>query len=374
MYQLLKYNKEVDGLLILMTEDETIEVMLPKNKTTLAFLSLHMREKLICVDLGMKFLTTGNNTLQCWDNAQWEQKIKGYQKELLREKEKQRVQFEDYNERQIELAKTIRANESARYKGDIEVYRGKIASLEGKLDTEVDKYRSLHQKLTQEFAERGRERESKYEAKLVELERKLELARKTKDELMVRGQNSTFLGQDGENLTCQALTCLFPKAEIIDTHASGGRGDFVLKEGDICCMIETKNHKTNVGRVDVDKFYNDIESNDEFQCGIFASLKSGIVNRSDFHLEFRNKKPILFLTNIKDNMKHLTLAFCIFRVLIGIKDLDVTEKEKIDRIQHVIPVIKRKWKTMRSTITTFQTQMFKLINEQEESIKMMLSF
>ena len=212
----------------------------------------------------------------------------------------------------------------------------------------------------------------KYEQKIEVLEGRIDKMRGVNEEIMMRGQNSTFLGQDGEKLTCHALNCLFPKAEIIDTHALGGKGDFLVKEGDVCCMIETKNHKTNVGRGDIDKFYNDMETNADIKCGIFASLKSGVVNRNDFHLEFRNQKPIFFLTHVKKNMKHLELALIVLRVLLNVNNLDMSEKEKTDRILHIIPVIKRKWTTMRSTIATFQTTMYQLINEQESSIKMLL--
>ena len=137
-------------------------------------------------------------------------------------------------------------------------------------------------------------------------------------------------------------------------------------------MIETKNHKTNVGRIDVDKFYKDIEANAEFQCAIFASLKSGVVNRADFHVEFRNKKPIIFLTHVKKNIKHLKLALLILQILTDISKENIMAKEKIDRVNHIIPVIKRRWGTMRSSVATFQTTMNKLIDDQENSIREML--
>ena len=47
-------------------------------------------------------------------------------------------------------------------------------------------------------------------------------------------------------------------------------------------------------------------------------------------------------------------------------------KEKVDRVNHIIPVIKRRWGTMRSSVATFQTTMNKLIDDQEHSIREML--
>ena len=47
-------------------------------------------------------------------------------------------------------------------------------------------------------------------------------------------------------------------------------------------------------------------------------------------------------------------------------------KEKVDRIKHIMPVIKRRWTTLRSTLTTFHTNMHKLIDEQDNAIQEML--
>ena len=346
---------------------ETIEVVLPKNEITLAFLALHHKEKVRCIELGMDFLSHGNRTLQLWDNAAWGQKLKHIEKELQREKEKNRQILLMHTEEKKTLRDVIRSSESVRYEGEMENLRDKIRMLEVHLEEGVHKYHNLHQQLTTEFDKRYQTREDRYENKINSLESRIETMRLANEELAMRGANSTFLGQDGEKLTCQALNCLFPKAEVIDTHAEGGRGDFILKEGNMCCMIETKNHKTNVGRGDIDKFYHDVESNDDVKCGVFASLKSGVVNRSDFHLEFRKNKPILFLTHVKNNMKHLVVAVKFFGMLINVKDIDMSQKEKIDRIQHLVPVIKRKWGTIRSKFTTWHTTILNLLIDQERT-------
>ena len=81
-----------------------------------------------------------------------------------------------------------------------------------------------------------------------------------------------------------------------------------------------------------------------------------------------NFEPVL----IPNNLKNLELALLLFRVLLGIKDLEISQKEVADRIKHIVPVIKRRWTTLRTTITTFQTTMFQLINQQEESLKALL--
>ena len=352
---------------------ETLEIILPKNAACLSFLALHMQEKIKCIELGLSFLITGNKIAQGWNNEKLSQKIKNLQIEVEGEKQKCDKIMNAHIEEKKHLVSSIRSTESARYTAEMNHQGSKILSLERKLDEEMDKYRNLYQQLMSDFDRRSHDKERKYEERIKYLEDRVEKERNANENLSMRGQNSTYLGQDGEQLTREALNCLFPKAEIIDTHAQGGKGDFVLKESNMCCLIETKNHKTNVGRGDIDKFYEDIEHNADIQCGIFASLKSGVVNRSDFHLEFRNKKPILFLTQVKDNMKHIKIALMIFRLLLSIDHLNMSEKEKVDRVTHIVPVIKRKWTSMRTTLATFHTTMNQLINEQEGSIKELFS-
>jgi hypothetical protein len=374
--------------------DDTMEVTLPKNKYTMEFVSLHLKDREKVIQLGLSFLEDGKRILQNKDNTHWEEKLATCHAELSRVKRSTHDERLLHEAEKKRICETIRASESLRYQSEVKVYREKIHRLEGELDTIGTRSRTLHERLSKEFQERSRDRETnferkqdkattaaaehlrrreeKYEAKIAQLEEKVESFHQTKDNFIVRGQNSTFLGQDGEELTCHALTTLFPKAEIIDTHKTGGRGDFILKTAKLCCMIETKNHKTNVGRIDVDKFYKDIEANAEFQCAIFASLKSGVVNRADFHVEFRNKKPIIFLTHVKKNIKHLKLALLILQILTDISKENIMAKEKIDRVNHIIPVIKRRWGTMRSSVATFQTTMNKLIDDQENSIREML--
>ena len=356
-----------------MMHDETLDIVLTKNKTTLSFIALHMQEKIKCIELGLAFLAAGSRIAQCWTNEKLGQKIKNLQLDVEKEKRKQNGLLKTHEDEKKHLVDAIRSSENIRYTTEIRLQGEKNRSLELQLEEAMKKYRNLYQQLMTDFDRRSQAKEKKYEARIAYLETKIEAERKINENLSMRGQNSTYLGQDGEQLTREALNCLFPKAEIIDTHAQGGKGDFVLKDNNLCCLIEAKNHRTNVGRVDIDKFYADIEHNADIQCGIFASLKSGVVNRNDFHLEFRNKKPILFLTYVKDNMKHIKIALMIFRLLLSIDHLNMSEKEKIDRVTHIVPVIKRKWTSMRSTLATFQATMHQLINEQEEAIRVLFS-
>ena len=89
---------------------------------------------------------------------------------------------------------------------------------------------------------------------------------------LIRTQNSTIKGQDGEDFTFHQLNMLFPKAEIEDTHKQTARCDFIMCENDFKMMLEIKNYKTNVNKAEIDKFYRDVDSehNNDIQCALFA--------------------------------------------------------------------------------------------------------
>ena len=95
-------------------------------------------------------------------------------------------------------------------------------------------------------------------------------------------KNSTLKGQVGEECMLQELNQRFPRADIEDTHKSTGRGDFILKEGAFGMLIEIKNYTKNVPKHEIDKFYKDMNTNHDIQCGVLLSLQSGRLRQSRF--------------------------------------------------------------------------------------------
>ena len=67
-----------------MTSEEVfIDFSLPNTPDTLKFIKLNPSDKLKAVALGVKFLTSGNQQIQSWDNSQWEGRLKQVQDEKL---------------------------------------------------------------------------------------------------------------------------------------------------------------------------------------------------------------------------------------------------------------------------------------------------
>ena len=63
-----------------MDEKNTIEIMLPNNKTVLNFLKLKDKDKIKVLELGQSFLIDGNRQLQYWNNEQTETVITNIKK------------------------------------------------------------------------------------------------------------------------------------------------------------------------------------------------------------------------------------------------------------------------------------------------------
>ena len=177
--------------------------------------------------------------------------------------------------------------------------------------------------------------------------------KKEKESYVLRAQNSTLKGQVGEECMLQELNQRFPRADIEDTHKSTGRGDFILKEGAFGMLIEIKNYTKNVPKHEIDKFYKDMNTNHDIQCGVLLSLQSGVCAKADFHLEVTDGKPILFLHHMSQNMFHVELAVQLFKLILKTDSIDLTCKEITGKMKNSIPIIKRNWNKIRQKIQKF---------------------
>lgn len=236
---------------------------------------------------------------------------------------------------------------------------------------------SAFQMAFKDYDEKLTKKEEIWESKLIkqreDYETKLSEEQKERQKLLLRGQNSTIIGQDGENFTLHELTRMFPKAEIEDTHKERGRGDFIFKEKECSMLVETKNYKSNVTKPEIEKFYRDIDINNDINCGVIISLKSGICARDDFQLEVRGGKPILFLHNISGNISNLGLAVKLFKLILKPGTIDLTCKETTDKITNIIPIIKRNMNLMKQKLQKFNTEMLECTNAQESLLKELIA-
>ena len=365
-------------------EGELITFSLPANETVLKFLKMNPVDQMRSVELGMRFMSVGTKQLQGWDNTEWQQRLEKekdrYEKmlddnrqALRKERDAMQILKRNHSKELLETAARIKEQTHVCYQTEVSSLREQLERKDGKISQLNEENRNAFKEAFAIFDKKASLRESSWEERMrrlrSEYESKLQSEKQEKENLIARTQNSTIIGQDGENFTLCELNRRFPKAEIEDTHKQTGRGDFIFKEDDFSMLIETKNYKNNVTKPEIIKFYRDIDTNHDIKCGILISLKSGICSREDFHLEVRDKKPILFLHNISSNMENLSLAVILFKLILGTNSIDLSRKEIEEKLKNSIPVIKRNWNKMRQQIKKFEQDMIECIADQEGHVR-----
>lgn len=365
-------------------EGELITFSLPANETILKFLQMKSQEQLKSIALGMHFMGLGIRMVQSWDNDEWrvrleqekersEETLVSYKDNLSKERDKIQLLERTHRKELLEMAARIKEQSHICFQNEISDLRMQLERKDQKISQLNVETQNAFKEAYTIFDKKVSLREVSWEGKMKSLrseyEDKLQLEKQEKESLIARTQNSTIIGQVGENFTLCELNRRFPQAEIEDTHKQTGRGDFILKERDFSMLIETKNYKGNVTKPEIEKFYKDIDTNHDINCGILISLKSGICSRADFHLEVRDKKPILFLHHISSNMENLSLAVILFKLILSTDSIDLSRKEIEDKLKNSIPVIKRNWNKMRQQIKKFEQDMIECIADQESHVR-----
>jgi hypothetical protein len=365
-------------------ERENIDFQLPNNKVTLEFLKLSKIDRQKVVGLGLKFLRMGNHHVQTFNNEQWEKKLEtlsaekdkvilGLQEQITSEKEKHGVLCRSHREQNQLLVTDTKHQVEARFQSELKEAALQMKTLKDRLYEKSRENEGLYKSAYREFEEKLTVKERHWEERMDKMrasyEEKLQRETSKTEATIVKMQNSTLKGQDGENFTYFELNKRFPKASIEDTRKQTGRGDFIFKDDAFTMLIETKNYKKNVTKPEIDKFYRDIDINHDIQCGILISLKSGICAREDFHLEIRDDKPILFLHNVATNMKHVDLAIELFKLILKTECIDLNNKEILDKLKNNIPMIKRNWNKMRQKIQKFEREMMASVLSQETMVR-----
>ncbi len=365
-------------------ERENIDFQLQNNKVNLEFLKLSKIDRQKVIELGLKFLRLGNHHLQSFNNEQWEKKIDtmkeekdkiiiGLQEEIAQERENKTLLCKTHKEQNQLLVEETKHQVESRFQSELVEVNTQMTTLKERLYEKSRENEELYKSAYREFEEKLTVKERHWEERMDKMrasyEEKLQRETNKTEATIVKMQNSTLKGQDGENFTYYELNKRFPKASIEDTRKQTGRGDFIFKENAFTMLIETKNYKKNVTKPEIDKFYRDIDINHDIQCGILISLKSGICAREDFHLEIRDSKPILFLHNVMKNMKHIDLAIELFKLILKTECIDLNNREVLDKLKNNIPMIKRNWNKMRQKIQKFEREMMESVLSQETIVR-----
>jgi hypothetical protein len=363
--------------------ENTIDFSLPHTNESLNFIKLSLDDKLKAISLGMKFLNMGNQQIQIWENSQWESRIEtiksqkqdiidAMQEKVHLAENKMKKLIQNQKNEMDTIIEGVRNRSDSKYIGEITSLKENLERKNEKIRNQEDHSSQLYKTISDGFYDKILSKEKDWEVKIdklrLEYEIKLEKEREITTACILTTKHSTIKGQVGENITYHELNRMFPTAEIEDTHKQTGRGDFIMKEKDFSMLIETKNYAKNVTKPEIDKFYRDMEANNDIQCGLFLSLKSGICNRDDLQLEVINGKPIIFIHHALKNIENIDFGVRIFKLILKTDSIDLSNKEVYEKIKNTIPMIKRYWNKIKQKIHKFEKDMTKCVSEQEGMI------
>ena len=362
--------------------EEQLEIYISPTESNKRFTTLNSNDKNLVIELGLKLLDRGCKIYQILKNDEWNEKltsleeskneeIRKLQTSILNKKEQLQMLKKNHNDELNLIKNQVEQKVKCIYESDIENLNKKINQGIKNLEEER-KYRwnmqdSWRDNMDKKLEQIRREEEEKRNSLRKNYDTLLDKERQKCFDLCKRQENSTLLGQDGENFTYHNLNMLFPKSEVIDTHDTKQCGDFKLVYNNFPLMLEVKNYTGNVLKKEIQKFQRDIEYQKDMKGGIFISLKSGISARSDFQMEVYDGRPVIFLTYVKDNMEKIKLAVKLIEVMVKEK-LDLKNEELVGGIKKTITMIKRKWNTIKGTLENFKNKMSRDILEQESNI------
>ena len=118
-------------------------------------------------------------------------------------------------------------------------------------------------------------------------------------------------------------------------------------------------------------FYDRIDESVDVKCGILVSIQTGICCRDHFQLEFRNNRPILFLSNLRDNIFDLKIAHKLCKQLCD-TGLDFSDEEKLCKLNNTIAPIKRNINKMKKSVAKHQKEMEQCIETQLQSLAVII--
>jgi hypothetical protein len=159
-------------------------------------------------------------------------------------------------------------------------------------------FRTIQQTLIAEI-ERGSSQKSidtiiwKMENVLSALSDNKEIHQKV-DTMISKLTKNTDKGRISENFLNINLQELYPNAEIINTANTPHAGDFwIVRKDKPSILVENKNHEDRVYSDDVQKFINDM--NTQNMSGVMISQLSSIVHRENYEIEIHNGNVAVYI-------------------------------------------------------------------------------
>ena len=368
--------------------DELKEFMFPLDDNRIKeFMMLSTEDQLNAISLGAFMLKEGKAryiNMKSGENLQLMQQLKSeYEEKILNKdlkvnklKEELRKVKNEHVKEMSEITHEITEKTKAKYQkhwndkfeelnSQLEETRARMQQL---IDTRISQNNEHNSKLLSLERQSTAEKEGirrNYEEKLDELRNKME-------QLVMMSSNSTKKGQEGEDWTYNELLRLFPEAMVEDTHAQGGRGDFIIRDKYVG-MVDSKKFKGNVPKRDIKKFKADMENNSDYQYGILCATDHGIAAKSDLLLEFVCGKPIVYLHNARNNPQKILMACNLCKLILkNMECFDVTKEENQLIIKEKTKSLVKIKKKMMKKVQDFSESMCELMDNQWSELDALL--
>lgn len=353
--------------------DELKEFMFPLDDNRLKdFMMLSTEDQLNAISLGAFMLKEGKNryvSMKSGENLQLMQQLKSeYEEKILNKdlkvnklKEELRKVKNDHVKEMSEITHEITEKTKAKYQ---KYWNDKFEELNSQLEnTRVRMRELIDTRISQNNEHNAKllslERQSTVEKEGIRrnYEEKLDEIRGKMEQIVMMSSNSTKKGQEGEDWTFNELLRLFPEAMVEDTHAEGGKGDFIIRDKYVG-MVDSKKFKGNVPKRDIKKFKADMENNSDYQYGILCATDHGIAAKSDLLLEFVCGKPIVYVHKARNNPQKILMACNLCKLILkNMECFDVTKEENQ-------LIIKEKTKSL----VKIKKKMLKKVQDFSESI------
>jgi len=373
-----------------MEDDKYTEILLPtNNKSVKEFLIFPQEKQLHILKLGIstytyssqKFMSTidgekddivekitTQHTKELQDIRTTNHTLHNTIIDLKKTNQHQKVEFHRNKETEINEQKYIIQTNLERIYGEkINQMTEKIEFLENKKEELHNQTLSQQQQYYEKIFQEKQESIEKSNKIREDCEDKIELYRQQIESFQKINQNSTLKGQKGEDIMYNLLIDTFPGCQI-DSHTSkeGHKGDFSVIDDTHHGMIESKNYKKNVPKNEIQKFYTDIETNNDIDYAILCSLRSGVANKpQDFTLEFIMGKPVIFLHKVKDNKKSILLAYTICKLILkNMQCFDITKEENQIKIKQIVKGYLQNHKKILSSLNDHNKNMNDMMERQ----------
>ena len=109
------------------------------------------------------------------------------------------------------------------------------------------------------------------------------------------------------------------------------------------------------------------DKNKDIDCGIFISLKTGIVGKEDMMWEFINGKPVMWLHNTCEYYEKIKFAYSFLKTLVTSRnEIDFTSEEICSTMNSKLSLFKGKINLQRRSLNNYISEQNRLLDEQEE--------